>query len=57
MKINNGVNTIYLISSNADKYFNGNLSDCDEIILSIIEVSHGFHIYLSVQKSLIPYSF
>jgi hypothetical protein len=47
---------IYLNSLNADKYFNGSSSDC-AFILPIIEIPDGFHIYLSVQKCLIPYSF
>jgi hypothetical protein len=47
---------IFLNSSNADKLNNGSTSDCD-FFLPIIEIPDGFHIYLSVVKCLIPYSF
>ena len=47
---------IYLHSMNADKYFNGSISDA-EYILPPIEIPDGYHIYMSVQNVTIPYSF
>ena len=47
---------LYLNSNNADKLNNGYTSDC-EFVLPVIEIPDGFHIYLSVVKCLIPYSF
>lgn len=47
---------LYLNSSNADNYIGNNKSYC-EWILPVIEIPDGFHIYLSVQNTSIPYSF
>ena len=47
---------IYLNSSNANFYIGGSKSYC-EWVLPQIEIPDGFHIYLSVQNCVIPYSF
>jgi hypothetical protein len=47
---------LYLNSSNADKYLDNSKSHC-EWILPMIEIQDGYHIYLSVQNCVIPYSF
>lgn len=48
---------LYLNSANADRYnTSGYTTDCD-FNLPVIEIPDGFHIYLSVQHALIPFSF
>lgn len=47
---------LYLNSSNADNYLDNSKSHC-QWILPPIEIVDGFHIYLSVQNCVIPYSF
>lgn len=47
---------LYLNSKHADKYINNSLSEC-EFYLPNIEIPEGFHIYLSIVSSMIPYSF
>jgi hypothetical protein len=47
---------LYLNSSNADKYLDNSKSHC-EWILPMIEIPDGYHIYLSIQNCVIPYSF
>jgi len=47
---------LYLNSSNADKYLDNSKSHC-EWVLPMIEIPDGYHIYLSVQNCVIPYSF
>jgi hypothetical protein len=47
---------LYLNSSNADKHLDNSKSH-SEWVLPMIEISDGYHIYLSVQNCVIPYSF
>ena len=47
---------IYLNSNNADTILENSMSYA-EWIIPIIEVPDGYHIYLSVQNCVIPYSF
>ena len=47
---------LYLNSSNADKYLDNSKSHC-EWVLPLIEIPDGYHIYLSIQNCVIPYSF
>lgn len=47
---------LYLNSSNADKYLDNSKSHC-EWVLPMIEIPDGYHIYLSIQNCVIPYSF
>ena len=47
---------LYLNSSNCDRYIENNMSYC-EWGLPLIEIPDGYHIYLSVQNCVIPYSF
>ena len=47
---------IYLNSNNADTFLENSQSYC-EWIIPVLEVPDGYHIYLSVQNCVIPYSF
>ena len=47
---------LYLNSSNCDRYIDNSMSYC-EWGLPLIEIPDGYHIYLSVQNCVIPYSF
>ena len=47
---------IYINSKTADQFLDNNISNA-KYILPYIQIPDGHHIYISVQKCSIPYSF